>query len=515
MSIESSRWISFEGETYHLAAGERALDAMLRRGAPVTFSCRKGSCHSCMMQVVSGDPGADGQTRLPQKLRDLGFFLPCCTTAPQQLVASRPDWSLCTHEALVAEKTVVAPGVFRLRLEPATVIDWRAGQTVALIALDGTQRTYSIASIADQDYYLDLHICHYPGGAVSEWVATGLSPGDTVTLQGPSGSFTYDPALADAPLTLVGTGTGQGAVLAVARDALLQGHRAAIHLVLGARMACGLYLADEARALAASHPNLRVTLAASREAAFGQPSARATALAFGGDMTGHAVFLCGAPGMVEAARVAAVAHGVAQRQIFADPFDPPELYQTEERAKLASLKPDPTLWAALDHGPGLTRILEDFYTQVYADPRLAPYFHRTTKQRAVEKQFSFLRDIFLGVSDYFGERPFNAHHWMVISDELFTHREELFFATVRRHGIAEDLIRPWAAMHELFRRDIVKPAPRGQLFFGVERQLEGYSTETLGVATVCDSCTNEIHVGQTAQMHKRTGELFCNACASK
>lgn len=514
MTADSTAWIRFEGEIYALAQGERALDAMLRRGAPITFSCRKGTCQSCLLQVVSGDPGADAQVGLSQEQKRLGFFLPCSATAPRELVAKRPDWSLCTSEALVIDKTEPAPGVFRLRLEPATRQPWRAGQVVGLLAPDGTRRSYSVASLADEDYYLDLHIRHYPGGKVSDWVARTLGKGDIVRLQGSGGTFYYDADLADTPLTLVGTGTGQGAVLAVTRDALAQGHRGGVHLVLGARQADGLYLAVEAAALAARHPTLRVSLAASREACFGHPPIRATTLAFQGDMTDQAVFLCGAPDMVEAGRVAALAHGVALKRVFSDPFDPPEPYLTTEAAKFAALRPQPELWAELGNGARLMVMLEDFYTQVYADPRLAPFFYRTTKQRSVEKQYSFLRDVFTGTRDFFGEMPFNAHHWMVISDELFDYREELFFATVRRYGVPERFLRPWAALHELFRREIVKPEPRGQILFGVERSLEGYTTESLGVASVCDGCGGEVHEGETVQMLKRTGEIFCKHCVA-
>lgn len=515
MLAENDAWIEFEGQTYHLANGERALDAMLRRGAPVTFSCRKGTCQSCLMQVVSGEPGADAVARLSEDQRRFGFFLPCCTTAPHKLVAKRPDWSLITYEALVIDKTELAPGIFRLRLEPGTSFPWRAGQTVGLIGPDGTLRNYSIASLGDEDYYLDLHIRHYPGGKISDWVAKTLAKGNIVRLQGSRGTFHYDPALAQMPLTLVGTGSGQGAVLAVARDALAQGHRAGIHLVLGSQKASGVYVADEAQALALRHPSLRVSMAASREDAFGLPPTRATALAFQGDMTGQAAFLCGSPDMVETGRVAALAHGVALKAIFADPFDPPEPYQTTEAAKFNALAPQPELWAELGNGERLMVILADFYTQVYADPRLAPFFYRTTKQRSIEKQFSFLRDVFSGTKDFFGEMPFNSHHWMVISEELFNYREELFFATVRRYGIPERFLRPWAALHELFRREIVKSEPRGLILFGVERSLEGYVTEILGVASVCDGCGGEIHEGETVQMQKRTGEIFCQSCATR
>ncbi|MEO1303318.1 MAG: hypothetical protein AAFV36_09155 [Myxococcota bacterium] len=135
-----------------------------------------------------------------------------------------------------------------------------------------------------------------------------------------------------------------------------------------------------------------------------------------------------------------------------------------------------------------------------------------TKARAIEKQYSFLRDLLTGARQYFGEKPFNAHHWMVISDDLFDYRETMLMDIARKHGLPERLIWRWAALHETFRREIVKPAARGVMRGKVEVDLEGFTNEVLDVATVCDGCRGEIDEGETAKMHRRTGELFCLNC---
>ena len=56
---------------------------------------------------------------------------------------------------------------------------------------------------------------------------------------------------------------------------------------------------------------------------------------------------------------------------------------------------------------------------------------------------------------------------------------------------------------------------RGLFVDGVERMMEGYSLETIEVATVCDGCLGEIDEGERARMHRRTGELFCLACGGR
>jgi truncated hemoglobin YjbI len=183
-----------------------------------------------------------------------------------------------------------------------------------------------------------------------------------------------------------------------------------------------------------------------------------------------------------------------------------------ERRRLGDLEPDREMWEALRGGDGLTEILEDFYTRVYADPRLAPFFEGATKARAIEKQYQFLRQIYTGEPVYFGDRPRNAHHWMVISDELFDYREELMATCLRRYGLGEHLVARWRAVEEIFRKQIVKSAPRGKRVGGVELPFDGHDSVELGVGTLCDGCGAAMEQGTTAQYHVRTGRTYCDSC---
>lgn len=184
---------------------------------------------------------------------------------------------------------------------------------------------------------------------------------------------------------------------------------------------------------------------------------------------------------------------------------------TRDRRR-AALKPDPELWEAIGRGTGLTAILEDFYERVYADPRLAPFFEGTTKRRAIEKQYSFLRQIFTGESVYFGDRPRNAHHWMIISDELFDHREELFAECLRRRGLAEELVERWRGVHECFRKQIVKDAPRPKKLHGKAVPFEGHGELIIEVAFLCDGCGGALEPGSLVRYHHRTGRTYCAEC---
>ncbi len=186
---------------------------------------------------------------------------------------------------------------------------------------------------------------------------------------------------------------------------------------------------------------------------------------------------------------------------------------TPHRRRRGDLTPNLGLWRALGDGRLMRRILEDFYAQVYQDARLAPFFAGTTIARAIEKQHSFLMEIFTGERVYFGERPRNAHHWMVISDELFDHREALMERTLRAHGLSDQHVADWRRVEEVFRKQIVKSAPVPRKIRGVELPLEGYADERLTVGALCDGCAREIAPGEPVRYHVRTGRTYCGACA--
>ncbi len=185
---------------------------------------------------------------------------------------------------------------------------------------------------------------------------------------------------------------------------------------------------------------------------------------------------------------------------------------SEEETESGVHSPDPEMWQALGEGSVLRAILEDFYSRVYEDPRLSPFFHGVTMKRAIEKQFLFLRQKFTGEKVYFGDRPRNAHHWMVISNELFDYRESIMLDCLRRHGLPEQLVERWRALENSFRSDIVKDKPWNRKIGDIEIPVSGFDEVNLDVGSLCDSCGNEIDAGVTVRYHLRLGNVYCPDC---
>lgn len=194
-----------------------------------------------------------------------------------------------------------------------------------------------------------------------------------------------------------------------------------------------------------------------------------------------------------------------------DAGDPPQEKKNARRA--GDLDPDPEMWAALQEGKLLRAILQEFYQRVYADERLSHFFVNTTIDRAIDKQFEFLRDKFLGTRNYFGDRPRNAHHWMVIDHALFDYREELLEQCAREAGLPERFVQRWRRLDERFRKQIVKDAAIPKKVRGKALPLEGYESLEMTLAGLCDACQEEVPTGSLVRYHVRTGATYCSTCA--
>jgi ferredoxin-NADP reductase/ferredoxin/truncated hemoglobin YjbI len=518
--------ITYRGNAYSCRQDETLLDAFLRQGVDFPFSCRSGACHVCMHRSEGVAIPAEAQQGLAAELQQKGYFLPCKCRPGEDMTVLPPDGQDLFIDALLAEKEPLAQDITLLRLEPYKNFDYQAGQFVNLRDVQGNLRSYSLASVPGEDYFLELHVRCLPQGKVSRWLCDELEVGETLAIQGPEGECYYRPGNETAPLLLVATGTGLAPLYGIVRQALAAGHTGAIHLYHGGRRKADCYLHAPLNALAAQHENFHYTAVVRDEEAregFVGGELDEVVLAAHPQLDGWCAYLAGAPQTVE--RLEAKLHeaGVAPDNLYSDPF-----YTAAPAAEASSggcpvsggstaemFPPDPEMWQALQEGELLSRILNDFYTRVYQDPRLNPFFDGVTKQRAVEKQYLFLRQLFTGEKVYFGDRPRNAHHWMVISDELFDYREAIMLACLRRHGLPEHLIERWHAIENAFRADIVKEAPWPKMLGDIELPLEGYEETVLEVGSMCDSCGDGIDAGVTVRYHLRLGHVYCPACMEK
>ena len=143
---------------YECRDGETVLDALMRQGVEIPFSCRAGICHVCLQRCVSGGVDADAQRGLRPALRAAGYFLPCRCRPRTNLEFAPPRPEDLYTTATVHAKELLAPNICRLLLEPANVPAYRPGQFINLRRADGLTRSYSLASLPAEDDFLELHV---------------------------------------------------------------------------------------------------------------------------------------------------------------------------------------------------------------------------------------------------------------------------------------------------------------------------------------------------------------------
>ena len=519
--------IYFQEKKYKCRNNETVLQVFMRHGVTVPFSCGNGICHTCLHRCEHGEVPSESQVGLRETLQEQGYFLICkCIPRNDMRIAVPRNADLFNH-MVVHKKELLAPDVCRILLESATQLYYHAGQFINIRNKDGVTRSYSLASVPQEDHFLEIHVKRIPDGIMSNWIFDDLSENDELEFQQPTGNSYYVQGEREQPLLLIGTGTGLSPLIGIARDALINGHMGLIYLYHGSRHLHGLYLRDILNELSKHYTNFHsVSCVSGSETSKGYRNGRANDVALEDhvDLKGWRVYLSGEPGMVETMQQSAQDAGANPLEIHTDPFwslvntgDTDEAtaqrIQCAERRKYP--EPDLELWKGLDEGRLLSKVLTDFYSRVYDDPLLSPFFVDVTKQRLIEKQYNFMCQVLTGQDVYFGERPRNAHHWMVISDELLDHREELMESCLRRFEVPEYLIRRLRAIEEIYREDIVKDKPWKKILFGKEVPVEGFDEMIMDDATLCDSCQQEIHIGEKVQYHVRLGKVYCGHCSQR
>lgn len=513
--------VSFEHQTVRLGPGDSILDALLRAGQSVRWSCRAGSCQTCMMRVVRGQVPAGAQRGLRTELCDKGYFLPCKAFTATNLVIARPQAEDLRIEALIAEKQWLAEDICLVRLEVPEHVRPLPGQFLPVVHPDGSMRPYSVASRPEHDWFVDLHVRHVPEGKVSGWLCRETAVGEVLTLHPPAGGLLNQNPPPAQKLLLLATGTGLAPLLPILHEALaLEDPAVQVWLFHGGRIRQDLYLHDELMGLSLKDPRLRYRPWLLNEPVAGVGFGHITAGLRQGfsDLSDFRVLLAGHPGMVADARHLCLSLNADSAAVASEAFAfdhvVPSSADSDNQISFRRRvpRPDPELWARLDNGRVLREVLRDFYQLAFMDQRLGPYFKGVTEQRLREKQFSFLRSLMLGTRDYFGQRPRNAHHWMVISDELFDYRLRLMTQCMRAHGVIEPWIQRWHAFEEFFREDIVKDQPVDRMIGDLVVRLDGVEDTIVDEGCLCDGCGQEIEAGSEVRFHLRLGTAYCRGC---
>jgi CDP-4-dehydro-6-deoxyglucose reductase len=223
-----------------------------------------------------------------------------------------------------------APDVVILRLQlPANQnLRYRAGQYVEFILRDGARRSYSMANAPHalgNPPAIELHLRHMPGGRFTDHVFGAMKEKEILRMEGPFGSF-FLREDSDRPIVLLASGTGFAPVKAILEHMQHKGITRPAVLYWGGRRPHDLYMNEWCERMAGAMPNLRyvpvVSDALPEDGWTGRTGfVHRAVMEDLPDLSGHQVYACGAPIVVESAERDYVAScGLPADEFYADSF---------------------------------------------------------------------------------------------------------------------------------------------------------------------------------------------------
>ena len=326
------------GRCFSTEPDEALLPAAIRHGVGLPYGCRDGACGSCKSRLLEGRVahGPHQAKALSDAEEADGFILTCCArplcdcTVQARSVPGAGDHPVLKMPARVLSLQKPVPDVAMLRLQlPANQnLQYRAGQYVEFILQGGSRRSYSMANAPSRlgsPPAIELHVRHMPGGLFTNHVFGALKERDILRMEGPFGSF-FLREDSSKPIVLLASGTGFAPIKAIVEHLQHIASTRPVVLYWGCRSKADLYMHDWCQQTATDWPALRYVPVLSEPKATDAWAGRtglvhAAVMADWPDLSGHQVYACGVPVMVDAAQRDLVAlRGLPSDEFYADAF---------------------------------------------------------------------------------------------------------------------------------------------------------------------------------------------------
>jgi CDP-4-dehydro-6-deoxyglucose reductase, E3 len=304
------------GLQFDIEDGESVLTAALRQGYVLPYGCRNGACGSCKGRLLEGelDYGTYQKKALPDEERAQGKALFCQARPLTDLVieartvGAAKDIQVKTLPCRIHKMERVAGDVMVLHLKlPANErLQFLAGQYIEFLLKGGSRRSFSMANAPHDDELIQLHVRRVAGGQFTEHVFEKMKERDILRFEGPLGTF-FLREDNDRPIVFVASGTGFAPIKSILEYAFRKGVTRPMVLYWGGRRPADLYMNDLPLKWAAEHPGFRyvpvISEAASEDAWTGRAGfVHRAVMGDFPDLSGHQVYACGVPIMVDSAR---------------------------------------------------------------------------------------------------------------------------------------------------------------------------------------------------------------------
>ncbi|BBI98603.1 CDP-6-deoxy-delta-3,4-glucoseen reductase [Ferrigenium kumadai] len=315
--------------SFPIEADETILDAGLKHGYTLPYSCRNGACGACKGKVLQGsvDHGKSQAHALTDAEKAQGMTLFCCAKPLSDItiecheVSTVKDIQVKTMPCRVEkmEKVTDDVMVLKLRLPANERLQFLAGQYIDILLKDQKPRSFSLANAPHDDELLELHVRNIAGGAFTTHVFNEMKERDILRIKGPLGTF-FLREDSDKPIIFVASGTGFAPVKAIIEHALHIGVKRPMHFYWGVRKQADLYMLDKIKEWEAL--GIKSTPVVSDEPWSGRSGfVHQAVMEDFSDLSGYDVYACGAPVVVEAAfREFTTQRGLPNESFFSDAF---------------------------------------------------------------------------------------------------------------------------------------------------------------------------------------------------
>jgi CDP-4-dehydro-6-deoxyglucose reductase len=323
------------GHSFDVEAGETVLEAALRHGFILPYGCKNGACASCKGRIVAGqvDFGSYQAKALSDAEKAEGKALFCQAKPLGDLVieartvGAAKDIPVKTLPCRVQKMERLADDVIVLDLKlPANErLQFLPGQYIEFLLRDGSRRSFSMANSPEEDELIQVHVRHVPGGQFTDHVFGKMKERDILRFEGPHGTF-FLREDSDKPIVFVASGTGFAPIKAILEHAFRKGVARPMTLYWGGRRPKDLYLNELPVKWASEHAHFRYVPVISDALPEDNWTGRAgfvhrVVMQDFPDLSGHQVYACGVPIMVDSARRDFIAQcALPEEEFYADSF---------------------------------------------------------------------------------------------------------------------------------------------------------------------------------------------------
>jgi len=329
ITLNGKREITVQG-------GKPLLSALTEAKIFIPSACGgRGTCGVCKVKVLDGaGPILPTETPFMSKEELQGNIrLSCQVKVRNDLAIQIPEELFNVREfsarCAKIEDLTYDMRRFRFELTEPKTIEFVAGQYVQLLcpkykgSSEEVYRAYSIASDPTDKGAVELIIRKVPNGICTTWCFEHLKEGDRVKLNGPYGEFRLSDT--EAPMVFVAGGSGMAPFVSLLHRMRNEGIQREAVYFFGGNTTRDLCLDEQMKEFAEALPNFTFLPVVSRpeeESGWTGETGLVTEAVKRRykDLSGLEGYLCGSPGMIDAAIKVFIELGMPQDKIYYDKF---------------------------------------------------------------------------------------------------------------------------------------------------------------------------------------------------